>query len=165
MMMLLRMMTTRRRRRHDGRLMGDCDDDSCLLAMMTYDDISCRSWYWQITLDDNGVRCHRRHHPHHPPDHHHPAHLRAGNIYNTERRGRARGRGAGPAREPVVVARDGAPAAMDDDGEVSLKEPSSLAPARRSERPKRGGVTFKTSFASEPTVAFTTASAGRGSRA
>ena len=54
---------------------------------------------------------------------------------------------------------------MDDDGEVSLKEPSSLAPARRSERPKRGGVTLKTSFASEPTVAFTTASAGRGSRA
>jgi len=54
---------------------------------------------------------------------------------------------------------------MDDDGEVSLKEPSSLAPARRSERPKRGGVAFKTSFASEPTVAFTTASAGRGSRA
>ena len=54
---------------------------------------------------------------------------------------------------------------MGDDGEVSLKEVSSLAPTHRSERPKRGGVTFKAPPTSEPIVVFKTASAGRGSRA
>ena len=85
--------------------------------------------------------------------------FKVGNICNTERRGRARGRGTGPAREPVVAARNDAPAATDNDGEVSFKEASSLAPARRSERPKHGSVTFNMSPASEPTVAFKTASA------
>ena len=64
---------------------------------------------------------------------------------------------AAPARKPVIAARDGAPAATDDDGEVSFKEVSSLAPVRRSERPKRGGVAFMTAPASESAVAFKTA--------
>ena len=39
---------------------------------------------------------------------------------------------AAPAREPAIAARDGAPAATGDDGEMAFKEALSLAPVRRS---------------------------------
>ena len=39
---------------------------------------------------------------------------------------------AAPARDPSIAARDGAPAATDDDGEVPFKEAPSLAPVHAS---------------------------------